>query len=298
MAGISSEAAKGIAYPTNKKKYNGIEETRDLGLNQYDAQLRILDPQIGIWLQVDPETENMEMWSPYSSNYNNPILYKDPLGNAPECCGGILDVLSDMGDRITIAVTGTVFGALNSLSGGVISSDPLGYRNALITTEYRQAYDQAVFTGQASTWMPVPAGGRKMAQSNPELVTPGGAKLKVEIPALPEVPTTNNIKQSNSNSTTNNSSVSPTTVSQKPLSSVKKAVAEAQAKVGGSLPKGKDGKYGSPQRGDSRKGYRLDPGHPNKPAGHPEAGPHVNWWDYSGGKNKTAGGKKGAIPIQ
>ena len=86
MAGISSEAAKGTDYPTNKKKYNGIEETRDLGLNQYDAPLRVLDPQIAVWWQVDPETENMEMWSPYTSNYDNPILYKDPLGNEPECC--------------------------------------------------------------------------------------------------------------------------------------------------------------------------------------------------------------------
>ncbi len=90
MAGISSEAAKGVTYPTNKHKYNGIEETRDLGLNQYDSPLRILDPQIAVWWQVDPETENMEMWSPYASNYDNPILYKDPLGNQPECCWGEL----------------------------------------------------------------------------------------------------------------------------------------------------------------------------------------------------------------
>lgn len=94
MSGISSEAAKGIAYPTNKKKYNGIEETRELGLNEYDAPLRILDPQIAIWWQVDPQTENMEMWSPYTSNYDNPIRYEDKLGNTPQeaCCPGALNL--------------------------------------------------------------------------------------------------------------------------------------------------------------------------------------------------------------
>ena len=84
--------------------------------------------------------------------------------------------------------------------------------------------------------------------------------------------------------------------SEKPtISDTKKAVEEAQKKVGGSLPKGKPGKFGSPQRGDSRLGYRLDPPHPNKPIGDPEAGAHINWWDYSQGKRN--GTNSGTIPI-
>jgi hypothetical protein len=80
------------------------------------------------------------------------------------------------------------------------------------------------------------------------------------------------------------------------LSGIKKALKEAQEKVGGALPKGEAAKKGSPQRGDSKKGYRLDPGHPNRPAGDPERGPHINWWDYTKGK-RGAGGSSGAIPI-
>jgi RHS repeat-associated protein len=86
MAGISDKAAGGLE---NKKKYNGIEFDNDLDLNEYEANLRDLDPQTGRWWQIDPETEGQEVWSPYTSNNDNPILYKDPRGNEGEaCCGG------------------------------------------------------------------------------------------------------------------------------------------------------------------------------------------------------------------
>ena len=53
----------------------------------------------------------------------------------------------------------------------------------------------------------------------------------------------------------------------------------------------------SPQRGSKKKGYRLDPGHPNRKGGDPEAGPHINFWDYTKGKRKSGKGIDGAIPI-
>ncbi|NLR68737.1 hypothetical protein HGH92_30825 [Chitinophaga varians] len=84
MAGISSNALKGANYPENRKKYNGIEYTSELDLDIYDAQFRNLDPQIGRWNQIDPKIENMEAWSPYASNYDNPIRYKDFLGDEPD----------------------------------------------------------------------------------------------------------------------------------------------------------------------------------------------------------------------
>lgn len=62
MAGISDKAAGGLE---NKYKYNGIELDTSLGLNEYDAQLRDLDPQTGRWWQIDPETEDQEMWPLY-----------------------------------------------------------------------------------------------------------------------------------------------------------------------------------------------------------------------------------------
>jgi RHS repeat-associated protein len=78
--GISSKAAGSLE---NKKKYNGIEHTTDFDLNVYDAFYRTLDPQTGRWWQIDPKIENMEAWSPYVSNYDNPIRYSDPMGDVP-----------------------------------------------------------------------------------------------------------------------------------------------------------------------------------------------------------------------
>jgi YD repeat-containing protein len=90
------------------------------------------------------------------------------------------------------------------------------------------------------------------------------------------------------------------------LDAMKKALEEVWRRIssGGSLPKSPDrgqgpgkGKMGSPTRGDSIKGYRLDPGHPGRAPSDPESGPHFNYWDYTKGK-KDKGGVHGAIPIK
>jgi hypothetical protein len=82
------------------------------------------------------------------------------------------------------------------------------------------------------------------------------------------------------------------------LSAAKAALKRAYKalNIDGPLPKGPPGKFGSPQRGTPEKGYRLDPGHPNRPVGDPEAGPHVNWWNYTEGK-RGKGGRSGAESI-
>ena len=81
------------------------------------------------------------------------------------------------------------------------------------------------------------------------------------------------------------------------LSSTKAALAKVHERVG-RLPKGEPGKFNSPQRGTTEKGYRLDPGHPRAPAGHPESGPHINWWDYTVFKRSSGREVDGAIPIR
>ncbi len=97
MAGISSKAAGSLE---NKKKYNGIELDEDLGIEEYEAFFRDLDPQTGRWWQIDPKCEvgaddneqGLESLSPYNSMANDPVLKSDPLGDAP-CCGEAQEIL-------------------------------------------------------------------------------------------------------------------------------------------------------------------------------------------------------------
>ncbi len=122
MAGISSKAAGSLE---NKKKYNGIEWENDLDLAVYDAFFRELDPQTGRWWQIDPKIENMEAWSPYASNFDNPVSFSDPLGDEPEMGGsddppststriwGAVKVVGGLAEM----VVGAVGGAATSWTG-------------------------------------------------------------------------------------------------------------------------------------------------------------------------------------
>lgn len=85
MAGISSRAASSLE---NRFKYNTWERNQDLSIEIDESFYRLNDYQTGRFWQVDPKTENMELWSPYASNYDNPVRYNDPKGDEPDCCNG------------------------------------------------------------------------------------------------------------------------------------------------------------------------------------------------------------------
>lgn len=95
MAGISSKSANSLI---NKYKYNGIELNEDMGVNVDEAFFRELDHELGQWWQIDPKVEsNMENWSPYVSNFDNPIRFNDPKGDCPTCD----DILKEIKSAVT-----------------------------------------------------------------------------------------------------------------------------------------------------------------------------------------------------
>jgi len=134
MAGISSKTAVGLE---NKKKYNGIEFDNDLDINTYEAFYRNLDPQIGRWWQIDPKIEDMELWSPYVSNYNNPIINSDPLGDCPDCWEKIKAAASDMVD-VTL---GAASALLDNQTHGLVNLRQANGKTANNPTAFNRGQD-------------------------------------------------------------------------------------------------------------------------------------------------------------
>lgn len=85
MAGISDKALK-PNYAENKYLYNGGTELQNKefsdgsGLELYDANTRMYDPQIGRFGQIDPIAEVSASTSSYAFLEDNPTMFIDPLG--------------------------------------------------------------------------------------------------------------------------------------------------------------------------------------------------------------------------
>ncbi|MEO9954207.1 RHS repeat-associated core domain-containing protein [Nonlabens sp.] len=71
-----------ISYYQTEFKFNGKELDSETGMYYYGA--RYYDPSLSIWMSVDPLAEKMPEWSSYAYAFNNPVMYTDPTGMAPE----------------------------------------------------------------------------------------------------------------------------------------------------------------------------------------------------------------------
>jgi RHS repeat-associated protein len=192
MAGISSKAAGKLE---NKKRFNGIEHTTDLDLNQYDAFYRTMDPQIGRWWQIDPKVdEGYESVSPYTSMYNNPISISDPLGDegedanqsnisTEEQSGG--DGCCEFLRQALISAGSTLNGALNTVTYGLWPAK--GFVNTDHYSEQDKAtQESAARIGQIGMMLPMFRLGPRSA--SPELVPISIKLLKPGNPAIPVLP--------------------------------------------------------------------------------------------------------------
>lgn len=108
MAGISSKALvfgdPGNKYKFGDKELQNKEFSDGSGLETYDFDARMYDPQIGRMWQVDPWVERYERQSPFVAFNNNPIYYADPTGK-----GGIASVAYDKDGNPYIVVTSTIY---------------------------------------------------------------------------------------------------------------------------------------------------------------------------------------------
>lgn len=76
-------------------KLNRKEFAGGSGLNWYDMDARMYDPQIGRWHSADPLMEQAANWTPYRYAFDNPVVFTDANGLAE----GPWDCWEDRGDR-------------------------------------------------------------------------------------------------------------------------------------------------------------------------------------------------------
>jgi len=259
----------------NNYTYNGKEDVSGIGLLDYGA--RFYDPSIGRFISSDPMAELAPDWTPYRYGFNNPISYIDPDGMF-ETKDAAKQYAKDEGIKV-----GGLFGAFR--------------KNKIVENK----------DGTFSIDNRVDHSSTQDLGGNLGILT-GGLVAATDRMSSDNGGTNNNFEDDTF--TLRDGSVVPSPViagtidvgpsggAKLTISAIKKALKEVHKHVG-KLSKGKKGKFGSAQRGDKTKGYRLDrEGHPNSkiPA---EQGPHINWWDFSKGKWKKGKGKgrKGAEPI-
>jgi RHS repeat-associated protein len=120
IAGMGS-AAHG--FVENRRKYQGNEYIKDLGLNWMDFQARQYDPQLGRFLAVDPlaDAEGQDMTSPYTAMGNAPESMVDPDGTfaflAPEMVNTAMEVFGSS----NISVSGGGMVSFINLDAAILS---------------------------------------------------------------------------------------------------------------------------------------------------------------------------------
>jgi len=250
-----------------------------------------LEPHIiSRWLSPDPLAQERPSWTPYNFCSDNPINRIDPDGRLDDIVitgegNSSVTLKTDMIDiKVNASSLGINFGGNHVLQGEDVLSAGLDIVGVFDPTGVADGLG-ATLAAKNGDWLSAGISGLGIIPYVGDLAKAGkiGKDIKIIENAIDAV------------------STGTKGASKGSLSGTKDALSQAKGKIGlnptESLPKGQQGKFGSPQRGDSKKGYRLDPAHPNAKPGSAEEHPHVNYWDYSKGKRGN-GGIEGAIPIK
>ena len=257
-------------------------------------------------MNIDPKAETSRRWTTYNYAYNNPVYFIDPDGmEAEECdtCNQLLGFAAAFIDN----GTGGLFPVRQAASHFVTNAKAFnrGQDSGDIASVIAGGIEFTGGSGAAEGGIVATVGsGGLLAEIGVPVAAVGGlvAGHGVIMGGTAAVSLASQKGRMDESTSKGSSSKGTSTkgADKGSLSGTKESLAKAKEnlglKPGESLPKGEKGKFGSPQRGTSKKGYRLDPSHPNAKPGSGEEFPHVNWWDYTNGK-RGSGGTSGAVPI-
>jgi len=114
-------------------RYNFLGKETQIATGYIDLQARHYDPLIGRFMTIDPETEGQLEFSPYHYSFNNPIRFSDPDGRFPECCGGLGDFLTGVGQALSDDIIGgTPIRAAPGYVGAYNSGRTVGHYAAMV----------------------------------------------------------------------------------------------------------------------------------------------------------------------
>lgn len=270
-----AEQQNGTSY-YSPFKFSAKEKDLETGYSYFGA--RYYSPELSVWLSVDPLSDDYPHQSPYAYCSNNPVMRVDPDGRSDN----EYTITTQGGEVKSVQMTGTRGGDQTDYIT-VVNLDRVPQADGVTTTEVPV--------------MMVPTSGpgnQYDQQNNP---TPGYREYHGKNHTDLEAYST--IMSIFTGGSSQAGAVLGAAAKKYTLSQVKVALKEVYRKLGidGPLPRMKKGNMGSPQRGTTTRGYRLDnEGHPNSTNPN-EKGPHFNYWDYTVGKRKTGKGVKNAVPI-
>ena len=253
--------------------FNAKEFDEETGLYYYGA--RYYEPRLGLWISADIEQEMHPNVSTYTYCLNNPILFIDPDGK------GVWTKVGKAVIKVGAKVGSHGFKALTQAATYTNAfSDVLNDVNTLTDNNSSKWDKFKAGASLASELLPVSVGDIKDAY---KLAKKGAKYAEREAGNLLSI----------SKKSTKGQPKGSISGTKEALKEVKKILKMNERET---LPKNK-GKFGSSMRGDSKRGYRLDPAHPSAKPGSGEEYPHINYWDYTKGK-RGKGGLDGAVPIR